>query len=39
MASLLERSAEFKTLALDYLEPHGISLEDIKTGRDAWAIA
>ena len=39
MASLLERSAEFKTLALDYLEPHGISLEDIKTGRDAWQVA
>lgn len=39
MASLIDRAEEFATMAREFLEPHNLTLGDIKTGRDAWQIA
>ena len=39
MASLIDHKEEFAAMAREFLEPHNLTLDDIKTGRDAWQVA
>lgn len=39
MASLIDHTDEFTAMAREFLKPHNLTLDDIKTGRDAWQVA